>query len=313
MKPRDRPEADRIAAALGEYEKVHQALPGIATGNARAVLIEQMIHSQRRNEYIQRLRLLDLAEAGADPQSQGFDPLKAAIIQQRHGNFDEACWMVFFYVHFGKHLRAEWRYARKIYGRLGQGGRWGWQETTSNVTGFRTWLADNQQTLLRTGEPRGFGNHRKYESLDGWSRNGTGEVVATYIDWVTSEGGHALLFESATASGSPEASFDALYRSMNRVQRFGRVARFDYLSLISKLELANIQAGQPYLVGSTGPLKAARMLFGSAQGGNFAPSAPDLEALLVTLNNHLGLAFDVVEDALCNWQKSPTVLKPFRG
>ena len=233
MKPGDRPEADRIAAALGQYERRSIShSPGSRPATLRAVLIEQIIHSQRRNEYIQRLRFVDLAESGADPQSQGFDPLKAAIVQQRRANFDEACWMVFLYVHFGKHLRAQWRYAREVYGKLDQGGSWGWQEITSDVNGFRKWLADNQPTLLRRDEARGFGNHRKYESLDGWSRNGTGEVVATYVDWVTSEGGHARLFESAIANGSPEASFDGLYRSMDRVQRFGRTARFDYLSLI---------------------------------------------------------------------------------
>jgi hypothetical protein len=313
MKPRDQPEAARLTAALEEYERRHEPLPGIAAAPSRAVLIEQVIESERRNEYIQRLRLVDLAVSGADPHSQGFDPLKAAIVQERRGNFDEACWMVFLYVHFGKHLRAQWRYARDVYGKLDQGGSWGWQEITSDVDGFRKWLTDNQPTLLRRDEPRGFGNHRKYESLDGWSSNGTGEVVATYVDWVISQGGHAELFKNATSGRSPEAAFSTLYRSMDQVQRFGRTARFDYLSLIAKLDLAEIEAGHPYLVNSTGPLTAARMLSGSSQKGPSALSARDLEALLVTLNNHLLIAFDVMEDALCNWQKSPTVFRPFRG
>jgi hypothetical protein len=313
MKPGDLPEFERISAALEEYERGHEPLAGIAAAAARSVLIEQVIESERRNQYIQRLRSMNLSVSGADPHSLGFDPLKAAILQQRRGNFDEACWMVFLYVHFGKHLRAEWRYAREVYGRLDQGGSWGWQETTSDVHGFRKWLSDNQLTLLRHSEPRGFGNHRKYESLDGWSSNGTGEVVATYVDWVMSAEGHAQLFKRATAGGSAEAAFSALYQSMNMVQRFGRTARFDYLALIAKLDLAQIKAGHPYLVNSTGPLTGARKLFGSSHRGPSALSAGDLETLLVTLNNYLQIAFDAMEDALCNWQKSPTVFRSFRG
>jgi hypothetical protein len=29
-----------------------------------------------------------------------------------------------------------------------------------------------------------FGNHRKYESLQGLAANGTGEVVASYVRWI---------------------------------------------------------------------------------------------------------------------------------
>ena len=110
------------------------------------------------------------------------------------------------------------------------------------------------------------------------------------------------------AGGDPLGAFDRLYRSMAAsVLRFGRLARFDYLTMLSKLGLAQVEPGSTYMDGSTGPLRGARLLF----GGNY--SAPSLDEWLAELDREFQVGMQVLEDALCNWQKSPTVLKSFRG
>jgi Alpha-glutamyl/putrescinyl thymine pyrophosphorylase clade 3 len=38
-----------------------------------------------------------------------------------------------------------------------------------------------------------------------------------------------------------------------------------------------------------------------------------LEDSAAALGHCLDVTFDVLEDALCNWQKSPARFKPFRG
>ncbi|WP_344107140.1 hypothetical protein [Kribbella alba] len=308
MRPADRVEADRLLACLDRFENERYPLPGIKSPATRDVLVEQIIDSERRNRYIQRLRQMELSPAGADPASDAFDPLKAAILNDRGGNFEEACWMVFLYVHFGKHLRAEWRYAREVYGKLGQGGRWDWVSVVADTGEFRRWLDDNRAELQRPGVPRGFGNHRKYESLAGSTRSGTGEVVSTYVQWVVAAGSHADLF-GAVEELEPTAGFDALYRSMARVSRFGRVARFDYLSLVSKLELANIVPAHTYLVGATGPLYGAQLLLGRSKG----LSSRECQDGIEELEEYLKVGPDVLEDSLCNWQKSSATFRHFRG
>lgn len=54
----------------------------------------------------------------------------------------------------------------------------------------------------------------------------------------------------------------------------------------------------------------ARLLFGNPKAG-----AAALDGILVQLDGHLKLRFgmQVLEDALCNWQKSPSKFVPFRG
>ena len=109
------------------------------------------------------------------------------------------------------------------------------------------------------------------------------------------------------ADGSPRTAFDNLYRSMGVVASFGRMGRFDYLTMIGKLELARIEPGSTYMQGATGPVDGARLLFGQMA------SPTVLDAWLVELDRDLNVGMQVLEDALCNWQKSPTKFKPFRG
>jgi hypothetical protein len=101
-----------------------------------------------------------------------------------------------------------------------------------------------------------------------------------------------------------------LYRSVLQVRRFGRTGAFDYCATISKLGLAAIEPGMAGLVGATGPLDGARLLvLEPGQRGRTRA----LEAALAPLQAELGVGFDALEDALCNWQKSPDEFKPFRG
>lgn len=244
----------------------------------------------------------------ADPSSALFDPLKAAIFFQREGRIDEAYWMVFLFVHFGKHAQGGWRYAREVYSGLSDTITWDWATTSKDPAGFRKWLDAHEAQLRRAGVPGGFGNHRKYQSLDAYSDNGTGAAVDNYINWVAPPRVHQELMLEALSQvdGDPRDAFDWLYRSMDSVASFGRTARFDYLTMVGKLGLVHIEAGSPYLQGSSGPLDGARILFGRQE----TPSR--LEGWLVELDEYMGVGFQVIEDSLCNWQKSPLRFVPFR-
>ena len=108
------------------------------------------------------------------------------------------------------------------------------------------------------------------------------------------------------ARGDAGLAFDSLYRSMETVIRFGRLARFDYLTMVGKLELAPIQPGLAYIKGSTAPLAGAKLVFANG-------TATDLDEWVVQLAGKLHVGMQVMEDSLCNWQKSPDKFKPFRG
>ena len=185
-----------------------------------------------------------------------------------------------------------------------------WAAISSAPEAFRDWLHINENEIRRL--PGGFGNHRKYESLAARSDNGTGAAVASYVGWVKPRRTHMDLVDAALheAQGDPTLAFDRLYEWMNEVARFGRTARFDYLCMLAKLGLAPISPGSTYLHGATGPLFGARLLFGDTLAS--LPTAT-LDQWLIELEADLEVGMQVLEDALCNWQKNPRDFVPFRG
>lgn len=313
MKPRDFSRAQGLDQALTTHGTTRRALPGVQDPVKRGVFVQQLIESLDRVRYVSVVRARRVSPLRGDPSSDLFDPLKAAILRQADGEIDEACWLVFLFVHFGRHARAGWRYAREVYGRLGGPGRWDWASVRAEPLEFRRWLDANRAVIERPGIPRGFGNHRKYETLDAWSPSGTGEVVESYVHWVASQGGHAQLFTDAQrrTAGDPHRMFDDLYRAMSVVRRFGRLARFDYFTMLGKLGLAPVEPGVPYLAGTKGPLAGARLLFGAQQTAGI--SSRVLDTRVAELGADLGVGMQVMEDALCNWQKSPARFIAFRG
>ena len=306
----DRELARHIDEALIVFHQTIRSLPGVQDDHRRHTFLAQIIESTRRIRYVTRVTERDVSDRRVDPNDGMFDPLKAAIVFDRRGEIDEAFWMVFYFVHFGKHIRRGWKYASDIYGRLGDPlNRWDWAATSADPAGFRHWLAASIDRIKSSGASGGFGNHRKYQSLDAYSDSGTGAAFETYTRWVGPPRTHEELISSALqkAHQNPFQGFSELYQSMNSVASFGRTARFDYLTMIGKLGLATIEPPSPYLPNSTGPLHGARTLFGVQE----TPSL--LDQWIVELGTEVGVGVQVLEDALCNWQKSPKIFVPFRG
>lgn len=313
MRDRDRILAQKLKARLKIFNREKRSLPGIHPVSNCEAFVEQLIESIRRIAYFSVIGERDISNLRGDTSSDLFDPIKAAFLQFRQENLEEAFWLIFLSVHFGKHRRSGWRLARDIYGALGSSLSWDWPRTSSDPKGFRQWIISHAETIGGgDGIPRHFGNHRKYETLKESSPRGTGKVVESYVKWVLQYGSHEKLMEEAQrqVGGNPRKSFHYLYRSMENVISFGRTARFDYLTMVGKIGLAPIEPGSPYIEGSTGPLKGAKLLFGEKEA-----KASELEKWLIELDDHLKLYFgmQVLEDALCNWQKCPEKFKPFRG
>jgi hypothetical protein len=301
----------RLDDSLNSFMAEEGDLPGISNPVSRAALLAQLVESVHRVMYPAVIRTQEHSPRRKDPMDEMFDPLRAAVLHFSEENVDEACWLVFLFTQFGRHRKGGYLYARSVYGRFGDGGRWDWKSTSGDPARFRKWLHANQERLkaLTTG----FGNHRKYESLDAYSDNGTGATIATYVAWVEPPRPHQELFDGAIAQagGEGKKAFHALYESMNVVRRFGRTARFDYLAMIGKLGIAAIEPGSAYLGSATGPVSGAKLLFGGSPKAKI-PLAT-LDNRLIQLNLHLNVGMQAIEDAVCNWQKSPESFKSFRG
>jgi hypothetical protein len=286
------------------FSKSDTSLVGVTDGLARQTLATQMIASLRRLDYTAILKGRDIHPDRANPDSDLFDPERAALLYARNGNPDEAIWLIFLSIHFGKHGKDGWRMVRDVYSGLGTG-RWTWERTSAQPDAFRRWLRANRASIRGA-----FGNHRKYETLDADSKGSTALVIESSIELFrpTPSGYFAALVRST--GNDPMEIFDAAYQGL-RIARFGRLAKFDFLSLLGRMDLAPLKAGTAYLRGATGPLRGARLLVDGDPSSS--TSADDLDAILQRLDQALDVGMQVMEDSICNWQKSPRKFIHFRG
>jgi hypothetical protein len=293
-----------IENRLLDFHQSVRKIPGIRAAANRQCLAYQIIDSIRRVQYVTTIRDRQVTQSITNPAITSFNPLKAAVWHRANGNVDEAFWLVFLATHFGRNKFTGWELVRNVYGRLNNGALWTWDEVIHNQMEFDTWISNNATDLKSLGK---FSNHRKYESLEM-----TGKVATSYIQWVGEDLSHQQKIESQIAEDPTDvnALFNSLYHSMDSVFRFGRTAKFDYLCMIGKLGLADIEPGMTYMSGATGPIDGARLLFKKP-----ALTPKELELYLKELHDHLGLSFgmQVLEDSLCNWQKNPSNYKYFRG
>jgi Alpha-glutamyl/putrescinyl thymine pyrophosphorylase clade 3 len=298
--------ADQLDAKLRAFSANQCFLPGVSNPAARTTLVRQMIASLRRLDYSRIISTRDISPSRADPQSPLFDPERAAVLHFRAGRLDEAFWLVFLITHFGKSLKHGWRMLREVYSGLGTA-TWTWARVSANPAAFRAWLLANQVHIRG-----GFGSHRKRESVRADLPGGTAAVVESYVAWVGPAHSHAALVAGLIRAGgnSPESIFAYCYNSMT-VTRFGRLGKFDYLCLLGRLGFADLVPGSAYLIGATGPLAGARLLFGGRTDARLR--ATTLEDRLRDLDAVLHVGMQVMEDSLCNWQKSPRQFVHFRG
>lgn len=296
--------AARLEAGLQQFSGTHTPLLGIAQASRRQTLVLQMIASLRRLDYTRAIRSREVAANRADPRSSYFEPERAAAFYARRGQIDEAIWIIFLATHFGQHGRHGWRMLKDVYSGLGSG-VWSWAQVSANPAQFLTWLRQNAGNINGA-----FGNHRKYETLDPASNASTAKVVESFINCFIPSPSRWFAGLVRSTGNDPQKVFDAAYNQMN-VDRFGRLAKFDFLALLGRLDLAPVEPGSAYLSGATGPLRGARLLVDDNPRSK--TRAATLDKILQDLNQALNVGMQVMEDSLCNWQKSPNAFVHFKG
>ncbi|GJN48273.1 alpha-glutamyl/putrescinyl thymine pyrophosphorylase clade 3 protein [Pseudomonas tohonis] len=311
MRERDKEKARELEEKLENFSKNIRPLPGIEPQENRQVLIDQLIDSIRRIKYVETIRQRRLSPLRSDANSEIFDPIKAAVLHAQGGNIEEASWLIFLATHFGKSSQDGWALTQAFYNALGQGFVWSWERVAYNPEAVLEWLARNYPEFALRGYR--FGNHRKYETMNPAKNGFTGLALRSYVNWILSNKSHAETFNQAIekSQGNSKNAFRQLYKSMSSVSRFGRMGKFDYLTMIAKVGVANIEADSTYMGNATGPYDGGNLLFSGK--ANASIPRKTLDNWLIELDEELGVGMQVLEDALCNWQKSPGKYIRFRG
>ena len=285
-----------LGERLARYESEVCTLPGIAADGRRSEFVEHLVDSGHRSDSLRASAEGHVDGGCSDPSCEDFDPLCAAVSHHRRGDIEEACWLVFLATAFDISPVHGWDIIAAVYRRENGPGLWDWDAASAEVVLLREWL---QRNRWRFAGPV-FGNHRKFESLK--ERIGVGRTIESYVAWVHRAGSHQARLDKARRAADP---FGALFGSMEGIWRFGRLARFDYLCCLESLRITDFAPRKAYLQGATGPLEGAQRMYG-APNGTWAGDPRGLDDRLVELEGYLNVGFDVLEDALCDWQKHPS-------
>jgi hypothetical protein len=213
-----------------------------------------------------------------------FDPERAALFHTRNGNPDEAIWLIFLSIHFGKHGRHGWRMLRDVYSGLGAA-RWSWDRVSAQPGVFRKWLKENRVNIGGA-----FGNHRKYETLAVDSKSSTALVIESFIRQCGPSPSAYFAALTRSNGNDPMKIFDAAYEAF-AIPRFGRLAKFDFLALLGRMDLAPLKPGSAYLRGATGPLRGARLLVDGDANSRTNPDS--LDEILQRLDQTLDVGMQV--------------------
>jgi hypothetical protein len=155
----------QLVVSLQNFSRNEHNLNGLSSPACFDVLACQIIDSIRRIRYVETLALRTdyMTPLRKEPNSDVFDPLRAACLHLRENNYDEACWLVFLATHFGKSNKTGWILCRDIYSGLGTQ-TWTWDTITDDFAAFEQWFASVSDELTANSSLRQYGNHRKYET-----------------------------------------------------------------------------------------------------------------------------------------------------
>ena len=289
----------KLDKIIRQYENKNGILPGLVNLQSRDCFIKQLLDSIKRVKYISVIQSRVIDKTCINPKSISFNPLKAAIWFQRNHKMGEAIWLVFLSTVCGHNRKTKWKLCTNLYGSITKKTIWTWKKINADPNSYLKWVASNNSLIRRNAK---FGNHRKYESLKP-VKNGTIDCIRSYINWISPSRNQENFYDQfCLINGyNSKKTFNSLYKAMHPVVRFGRMAKFDFLSMLGKLKLVDIEPDSLYISQSTGPKQACKILFGSK-----ISTSKGYELELSSLESMIGLKFgmQIIEDALCNWQKS---------
>lgn len=297
---------DLVDNILNEVEQ-HIHLHGINDREKRDCFVQQILDSIKRVEYLTVIKNRGISLNRINPNSNYFDPLRAAIYHKNNNNIDEAFWCTFLYTLFGKTRKKGYGLLKAFYSRLGdQENIHSYLYTKQNIEEVKIWISNNSQALKRDG---GFGNHRKYETLNATKR-GAGSAIQSYLDIIGENHETFLNKINEDVYQDKYKLFDFLYIEFKKINSFSRLSSFDFVTMLGKVGLVPAEPGSAYLKDATGPNSGLKELLD-------LPNLPNNE--LDEVLNEIGKSFDIpfkmqiLEDAICNWQKSKNLYKKFKG
>lgn len=221
------------------------------------------------------------------------------LSQRSSIGIDSKVWYIYLATYFGKSNKSKWKLFNKTAFKADKS-LIEFKEIKLNRLHYYTYLRN-----IDLFNNANFSNHRKYtkKSLEG--RKGLIYSIDYFLDNIDKYS-HSNLVE-----------FDVVFSYAMKIPNFGRMAAFDFTSSLCKCNLNINDPISMYHENSTGPLKALADILILAKCKDVSKSAQidfgnDLLAWFLE-HSKIQIVAQVLEDTICNWQKSPRKYQRYFG
>jgi hypothetical protein len=254
------------------------------------------ILARQTYDSIRRIRIYDTYkikanDAVANQMSFSHTSNPFVLAQRKDLSFQERVWVVYLATYFGKSKNSGWDLFKRASFKPDQS-IIKFEQIKDDIDSYFKYLSSIDFFQGCT-----FSNHRKYTAKE---LNGSKGLFRS-IDY----------FVKNIQIYCPEVEMDFhdMFLLSIKIPNFGRLAGFDFTSSLAKLDLNVKEPTSMYADHSTGPLQALGLLL-KLTGNNTAivyqrELGSDLMSWFLT-NSTIFMVGQVLEDAICNWQKNTT-------
>ncbi len=259
------------------------------SGAILSVLAKQTYDSIRRIEVYKAYEIR--AILAVEKKQAFFDTSNPFVLGQRTDlSEEERIWIIFLATYFGKSDSSGW----ELFNRAAFDGN-------KSLISFKKIKEDPEKYFYYLEsfdffENSKFSNHRKYTKK---SLIGPKGLFTSMIYLINKMEQYCI---------NEEMGFHEMYKLAEKIPNFGRLASFDFTSSLVKCGLKIEEPKSMYANYSTGPLQALELLLRLTDSDFTYQSKINLSHNLVewfTTNSEIFMVGQVLEDAICNWQKNP--------
>jgi hypothetical protein len=149
-----------------------------------------------------------------------------------------------------------------------------------------------------------YSNHRKFTAKRLTGEKGVFESMEYFVENI-----NQYSFEH-------RMDFHSIYKAAQKIPNFGRLAAFDFSSSLVKCGFNVAEPESMYGENSTGPLNAIGLLLRLTNSDSSSKAKFQLCVDLMKWfqeNSNIFMVGQVLEDAICNWQKNPSTYTWYKG
>lgn len=267
---------------------IKQVLGKQIDGNKLNILAKQTFDSIRRIKIYETYKIkAQQAVKDGKPFIHTSNPF--VLAQRTDLNLQNKVWVLYLATYFGKSSKSKWTLFNRATFKKDQS-IIKLDEINVDLNSYFKYLSS-----FDFFQDCDYSNHRKFTAKKLTGVKGLFRSIEYFV-------GNIALY-----SPKNEMEFHEMYLLAKKIPGFGRLAGFDFTSSLVKCGFNVNEPKSMYANHSTGPLKGLKLLLKLTDNNSSYSSQKQLSSDLMdwfSKNSDIFMTGQVLEDAICNWQKN---------